>query len=92
MALSIVFVESPLVLEHLVAPFAIVMIVSVVVKEFIIVIKMTTAVLTIGVTRTLHPMLFEALPGSKVLSEISYLHCNDVRFWCIDDGDVIRLQ
>ena len=70
MVLSIVFVESPLVLEHLVAPFAIVMIVSVVVKEFIIVIKMTTAVLTIGVTRTLHPMLFEALPGSKVFTTI----------------------
>ena len=70
MVLSIVFVESPLVLKHLVAPFAIVMIVSVVVEEFIIVIKMTTAVLTIGVTRTLHPMLFEALPGSKVFTTI----------------------
>ena len=66
MALSIVFIESPLILEHLVAIFAIGMLVSIVVEEFIIIIEVTTAVLTIEMMRTLHPMLFETLPGVKV--------------------------
>jgi len=61
-----VFMESPFILEHPVAIFAIGVLVSVVVEKFVIVIEMTTAVLTIGMTRTLHPMLFETLPGVKV--------------------------
>ena len=68
--LSIVFVESPLVLKHLVAPFAIGMLVPVVVEELIVVIEVTLAVLTIRMTRTLHPMLFEALPGSEVFAAV----------------------
>lgn len=64
------FVESPLVLKHLVAPFAIGMLVPVVVEELIVVIEVTLAVLTIRMTRTLHPMLFEALPGSEVFAAV----------------------
>ena len=65
-ALSVVFVEAPLVLEQLVAPFAIVMVFTEVVKEIVVVIEMGVAALAVEMTWTLHPVFFASEPGGEV--------------------------
>jgi len=85
MTLSVVFVQTKIVLEQLAAEFAVRVIVVIMDQKVIIITKMFVATLTVEMVRALHVVLLQTKPRRKINpAAVAYVMCAGILLMLVE--------